>query len=735
MRLLSLQWLSFATVLLYETSACAQQLKPIEATHPLSAVFQNRPAFTVEEVKELARIQAATQPKYKSGKIESLLFEGCFVPSAASTTLVLFSDDGVDLEIDGKKVLPNFGKGQHLPNLAQSFLEVKGSDGRGTSWVPGRMYEVKIKYSNIIFTGDADIDGCTMFACQGGGAVPEVRFENTTRGGDVVVAAKDEGKGMPGGIKELTIKLVNADAAELKIVQNKDSTGTAFFDKDLKKDDLKNVKDGTAITIFGNLVSKKARDIYVEASVKGKACGKFEFTVFRVDLSFSPEKGVGATVPGEARNFVGISLREVLRRVKSNTTTGFHFDKAPPYFVGGTVLVSGKIVPTGMMRSDFFRKGDKDYLPGRGFKIFQEIAQRNYVDNCFATDNSDFAEDKSQLLMQDQDQLDSDEPAKGDLRIYLIDDPRTGYTHLALAKNEVHRRRVNFNDVAKYAGIQCSAKLEWHLATSVKRTEVSPFGRLGRPTDYALDTTFDKKGDNTVDLGHLPLTSNLEGKADLPPFEIKAFRSPQATGRDESFTSKARAEFSFSILGNRFPVEQGKDARSLKISFIEISGKGQKATVKTYSSDKVKIDGEAAFDNEKDAGIYRIQIVKGDVCVTNEFYGIPRTFTQPVFSRLGSPAMWAFSNDLDGRGRGSVYEADSLGSNLDLRNVPQVARSGGVQFKVDDVKFDPGILAYGFTAIVTDPKAKAPFVFMLKATGDGVTGERTYELPSRPIPP
>jgi len=55
-------------------------------------------------------------------------------------------------------VLNNFKKGQHLPSLDQSLHLVK------FTFEPRKTYHIKIHYSNTIYLGRTDIDGCTLFA-------------------------------------------------------------------------------------------------------------------------------------------------------------------------------------------------------------------------------------------------------------------------------------------------------------------------------------------------------------------------------------------------------------------------------------------------------------------------------------------------------------------------------------------------------------------------------------------
>ena len=135
------------------------------ASQPLSSVFSNMPGADWQAVKDSAASQAAGAPFYKSNAVENMVFEGCFKPSDNTTKLAIFSDDGVDVYINGSKVHSKKGTGQHLPAIDQSLHQIGGS------FDPTRSYRIKIDYSNTGLTSDTDIDGITLFCFGGGGNI------------------------------------------------------------------------------------------------------------------------------------------------------------------------------------------------------------------------------------------------------------------------------------------------------------------------------------------------------------------------------------------------------------------------------------------------------------------------------------------------------------------------------------------------------------------------------------
>ena len=77
--------------------------------------------------------------------------------------LALFSDDGCNVTVKGSPIHKRLGKGQHLPNIGDSFHELQ------VVLAPGEPVDITVLYSNIFYDDDPespgypDIDGCTLF--------------------------------------------------------------------------------------------------------------------------------------------------------------------------------------------------------------------------------------------------------------------------------------------------------------------------------------------------------------------------------------------------------------------------------------------------------------------------------------------------------------------------------------------------------------------------------------------
>lgn len=145
----------------------------------LDTIFENLPgAVTKQNIWDgAAELQSTAGPKYGSTALETKDFEGFFVPAQDSTELWVFSDDGVDVYITDYSLedpapvryLNRKGVGQTLASWQnQSLWKVNFDFGAN------KVYGVRVEYRNSFYHGITDIDGCTLFATNGGGQVVPV---------------------------------------------------------------------------------------------------------------------------------------------------------------------------------------------------------------------------------------------------------------------------------------------------------------------------------------------------------------------------------------------------------------------------------------------------------------------------------------------------------------------------------------------------------------------------------
>ena len=94
--------------------------------------------------------------------------------------LALFSDDGCNVTLKGSFVHARLGRGQHLPNLGQSFHVLP------VALSPGETVDITINYRNTIYAvlpgQPPDIDGLTLFLY----LIPAAIAVDANRDGDIV---------------------------------------------------------------------------------------------------------------------------------------------------------------------------------------------------------------------------------------------------------------------------------------------------------------------------------------------------------------------------------------------------------------------------------------------------------------------------------------------------------------------------------------------------------------------
>lgn len=154
----------------------------LTATYPLSTIFWNMGSATETQMRADA---ANLRTQYDSNAEEMIDFEGYYIPASSNSKLAVFSDDGCDVYVNNEVTMPERnGDPQHLQTFGDSLNIVNHS------WAAGQAYKIKICYSNIIYTGAGDIDGCTLYSYADGGQVyplttPTVTNVTSTTASDI----------------------------------------------------------------------------------------------------------------------------------------------------------------------------------------------------------------------------------------------------------------------------------------------------------------------------------------------------------------------------------------------------------------------------------------------------------------------------------------------------------------------------------------------------------------------
>jgi hypothetical protein len=571
-------------------------------------------------------------------------------------------------------------------------------------------------------------------------AVTQAVFAAKSTRGDRVVSAKDND--LPGGEMTVEVTITPPGAqVNLSIENAKGNKGSAVF-KDSGKDTSKITspnKQGEAVkvTVLGRQTSGSARNMKIVAKDgAGKACGEFDFTVFRVNLSLLPDgeeitpKAVAdLTLQGKRQDVKVAALSELFTgKTKVGMFSGRGKDGKARF--GGSELTVGIIDPTKMNPQDFIRSDQKGKTPGDGFFIKRMLSGRGYLDDCFAgisgvlglslnvdngDDTKDFSTGKNNTDFED---LNADNDAGTDLFIYSFDAPALQLP-IQMPLKSVFRTRLNFTDQASYVGTICSAPLQWRIDQSIKRVSFDPFGDFLK--DYQRDTTFDKAGDNTIGPKHLPLTRDLgAGASPLPAFsitnlQVKDFGTRLTFKRDDPL------QFDFVLTGENLPVGQ-----PVTVVFRDISGVGpalQVDAANTKITDKTTITGKAQFANRNTPGVYSAIVTIGGQCVN---------FQGGLIRLIGPIDRWVFLGLARQGNRilGRITAFDAIASQvIPAPPAPAVTNIGGtVTFKVGNV-MDVGNNIYGFELMITAVPNQGAKTMKVKADGSGKTAEHTYELP------
>ena len=140
-----------------------------------------------ESVKSAAMAQINATPFYKSKVLETRWYDGYFRAASSTSKLALLSDDGTSVWINGVQVLNRAGQGQGFEQFDSTFVTLAPSGQ--TSFTAGQVYHLRLQYTNTIHSSDADVDGISLWAFDGGGTiVPAPPTPSITFAGELLSA-------------------------------------------------------------------------------------------------------------------------------------------------------------------------------------------------------------------------------------------------------------------------------------------------------------------------------------------------------------------------------------------------------------------------------------------------------------------------------------------------------------------------------------------------------------------
>lgn len=132
---------------------------------PVGSIFNNKGELGIESVRNAALAQSTATPYYKSNGVETRYYEGYFRAASNNSKLALLSDDGTSVWIDGQQILNRAGQGQGFENFDSTFYPLS------KTFMAGQIYHLKLQYTNTTHLSDADVDGISLWAYDGGGEI------------------------------------------------------------------------------------------------------------------------------------------------------------------------------------------------------------------------------------------------------------------------------------------------------------------------------------------------------------------------------------------------------------------------------------------------------------------------------------------------------------------------------------------------------------------------------------
>lgn len=429
-----------------------------------------------------------------------------------------------------------------------------------------------------------------------------VRFINNTRGGDLVVSARDRALGLPGGIKVLDANVVTppGGTATLNIRRQAGSTGSAVFQSNGTA--ARAVTGQQTITLNGREVSDQARNMVIDSTVGGVQCGSFEFTVFRVDPTARTSGDVDTVLPATALAFAGAGPRTLVTEYKRKTGNDDdlgHKHKADRAY--GGIVFQGQIVPSRMNRNDF----NLTHSRTEAFNWDRAVSGRDFASNGCLSDNlvphqaaADVRSDD--LSDNDEDLLPDSDGTAGELFIWVID-VANGLPAQVPNDGEITRKRKNFTETVQYAGVKSSQSVNWFWRSS-QENPVGP-GRFIENNDFANDNQL-RAGSTT------PLTANL-GNSAVPNFTV--------TGSTPAASSRAVANLAATVRGTQLDSLRAcpRFAYMIRENFDARRGLRTSISLRVNAIAANLLTGTYNIGAQAELGAYAVKVVIADKAMTS----------------------------------------------------------------------------------------------------------------------
>ena len=156
-----------------------------ETPASVGSIFHNKGELGLDSVRSDALAQSTATPHYKSNGLETRFYEGYFKPASDNSKLALLSDDGTSVSVDGQSVLSEAGQNQGFEDFDSAFTPLS------SNFEAGKIYHLRVEYTNTVHAGDADVDGVSLWAYDGGGSIVSLSLTVAAKSGEICAGGVD----------------------------------------------------------------------------------------------------------------------------------------------------------------------------------------------------------------------------------------------------------------------------------------------------------------------------------------------------------------------------------------------------------------------------------------------------------------------------------------------------------------------------------------------------------------
>jgi hypothetical protein len=425
-------------------------------------------------------------------------------PGTSVTFQIITNPAGIPWGANGPEATLSFSGGPSQP-LGQITASGTRTDVNGVATIT---VTASGSLSGII-TLNVSFGGFTKTATM---EVGHVDFNNNTRQGDKVVVSKGGALNLPGGKKQIEVKVTPAGTtAVLTIKRIAGTAGSAFFAGGTTSTTVTGTQN---VTIFGGDLSSDPRNLVVEVKIGETVRNTFIFTSFGVELT-PFVAGASTQIPAAAKTQGGTgaqSLKDLYDANKPDKQFGYTIDAANGRIQGG-IYHQGKVLPAGMNPADFGTGRDN------GFDGTRLITIRMY----FPTDCLGVFPGQPTLFFYTENEIDDpsdlgederpDADIAGDTHLYLHTIDVVNRPMGFIAANQTMRLRFNAFEFFTYGREQASNMVKWYFAFSGQKNAAGVYAQLN---DLPAAV-----GDNKVDKNvHVIPSANMAAPAGNAPANV-----------------------------------------------------------------------------------------------------------------------------------------------------------------------------------------------------------------------